>query len=90
MSSESAVSCTRVFWDVVDFTFPKDLAPETIYNNMKSILEKMGFMGDLSIMAYVNLETFPDIPAYENAGFSIIPHQERHRFMLRDIAPSFH
>ncbi|CAN7016842.1 unnamed protein product [Brassica oleracea var. botrytis] len=59
----------------------------------------MGFMGDLSIMAYVNLETFPDKPAYENAGFSIIPHQERHRFMLRDIAwwevdstftPSFH
>ncbi|KAL0714414.1 hypothetical protein Bca4012_021393 [Brassica carinata] len=86
MSSESAVSCTRMFWDVVDFPFPEDLAPETIYNNMKSILEKMGFMGDLSIMAYVNMETFPDKSAYENAGFNIIPHQKRHHSMLRDIA----
>ncbi|CAH8316898.1 unnamed protein product [Eruca vesicaria subsp. sativa] len=91
MSSESSpVSCyTRVFWDAVDFPFPKDLAPETIYNRMKLTLEeKMGFMGDLSIIAYVNSENnlLDDKSAYESAGFNIISHQQRHRFMLRDIA----
>ncbi|CAN7000820.1 unnamed protein product, partial [Brassica rapa subsp. trilocularis] len=80
--------CTRVFWDVVDFPFPKGLAPETIYQRMKSILEKMGCINHyLSIMAYVNnSETFPDKTAYEKAGINIVTQPERHRFMLRDMA----
>ncbi|KAL0816630.1 hypothetical protein Bca101_073074 [Brassica carinata] len=87
MSSEPEY-CTRVFWDVVDFPFPKGLAPETIYHRMKSILEKMGCVNHyLSIMAYVNnSETLPDKSAYEKAGINIVTQPERHRFMLRDMA----
>lgn len=66
--------CTRVFWDVVDFPFPKGLSPETIYHRTKSILEKMGCINHyLSIMAYVNDSvTFPDKSAYEKAGINIV------------------
>ncbi|KAF8045552.1 hypothetical protein N665_4725s0001, partial [Sinapis alba] len=87
MSSEPDY-CTRVFWDVVDFPFPKGLSPETIYHRTKSILEKMGCINHyLSIMAYVNDSvTFPDKSAYEKAGINIVTQPERHRFMLRDMA----
>lgn len=51
-------SRTRVFWDVVDLPFPKGLAPEKIYHNMKLVLKRFGYGGgDLSIRAYVDSET---------------------------------
>ncbi|KFK22724.1 hypothetical protein AALP_AAs62920U000300 [Arabis alpina] len=85
--------CIRVFWDVVAFPFP-GLEPALIYQNMSSILEKMGFLGKLSIMAYVDKETFPDElrDVYENAGITIIyPRQQGGihdicRVMFLDIA----
>ncbi|VVB14599.1 unnamed protein product [Arabis nemorensis] len=68
--------CTRVYWDVVDFPFPDGVDPSLIYQNMQLFLEEKGFLGELSIMAYVDKENFADelIDVYENSGITIIHH----------------
>lgn len=61
----------------MDFPFPNGLDPDLIYENMKLVLEKMDYLGELSIMAYVDKETFADelLHAYKKAGVTILPRQ---------------
>ncbi|XP_024005786.1 uncharacterized protein LOC18028201 isoform X2 [Eutrema salsugineum] len=94
VETKSSGSSIPVFWDLVDFPFPRGLGPVSIYQNLKTILESMGCVGDLSIMAYVDEKNLRDEwrdVAYKNAGINIVvPPQgdvnyERSRFMLLDI-----
>ncbi|VVA90621.1 unnamed protein product [Arabis nemorensis] len=89
---ETTGPCTRVFWDLMDFPFPDGVDPVSIYKKMQLILENEGFRGQLSIMAYVDEETFSDelYDDYENAGITVIylPEGSKHhrcRMMFTDI-----
>ncbi|VVA94985.1 unnamed protein product [Arabis nemorensis] len=62
----------------MDFPLPNPDPCDT-YKNMNSILEKMGFLGELSIMAYVDQEDFPDhlLDEYKSGGITIIHHPQQ-------------
>ncbi|KFK40044.1 hypothetical protein AALP_AA3G322600, partial [Arabis alpina] len=75
-----ALPCTRVFWDIMDFSpFRSGLyCPSTAYNLMRDILKDMGSVGELSVMAYVQKGFISDKIrlSYEEAGFTIIYHPQ--------------
>ena len=58
----------------MDFPFPNDLDPDSIYRNKKSSLEKMGYRGALSVKAYVDKEKFTVrlVGVYSDAVIEII------------------
>ncbi|CAA7050489.1 unnamed protein product [Microthlaspi erraticum] len=84
--------CIGVFWDVVDFPFPKGLSPDMIYDKTKLFLESLGCCGELSIIAYANEGQFDDklVGVYEDAKIIIVPRLadklSRYRSTCVDIA----
>lgn len=76
----SAEAKTGVFWALEDCPIPEGLNPDSVHAKIKKALENKGYGGALSIRAYGEKETFPDI--YRDAGIAIVQGESRPPFAL--------
>ncbi|CAH2080178.1 unnamed protein product [Thlaspi arvense] len=70
MSSKFSTAETSVLWDIEGCPVPNGLCPDLISKNIKSALENMGYIGEVSITVYYDTNLNPD--DFESAGIKLV------------------